>query len=82
MSQDDRDTSAPDNSEKLAAFRLGLVEVKKQIDNTLLPLGGHLGCFKHDGDLMESLEEASRRIEAHLKRFRLVAEERPRAAEK
>jgi hypothetical protein len=59
---------------KLAKLWMALGEVKDQIDNTVLPLGAHLGL--EDPGLMIALEELSAKIEQHFERFKLEAVKR------
>ncbi len=60
------------NSLQLAKLWVSLGEIKESIDNTVVPLGSHLGI--EDLDLMISLEDLSAKIDVHFKKFKLVAE--------
>lgn len=60
------------DSIKLAKLWTGLNAVRDALDNELIPLVGYLGV--DDPELVIALEDASARIENHLKEFRLVAE--------
>lgn len=59
------------DSLQLAKLWTTLEQIKTQIDNGAIPLGGHLGI--EDPELMIALEELSDRIAKHFERFRLVA---------
>lgn len=59
------------NNLQLAKLWTTLDEIKKQLDNTAIPLGGHLGL--DDPNLMMAMEELSERIEYHFDNFKLEA---------
>lgn len=60
------------NSIQLSKLWVCLKEMKDNLDNTILPLGGYLGI--EDPELMIAMEELSEKIQKHFDRFRLVAE--------
>ena len=60
------------DSIQLAKLWISLKEMKDDLDNKILPLGGHLGI--EDPELMIAMEELSEKIQNHFDRFRLVAE--------
>lgn len=56
---------------QLAKLWTTLEQIKGEIDNVAIPLGSHLGL--DDPELMIALEELSKCLSNHFKRFRLVA---------
>ncbi len=60
------------DSIKLAQVQLELRNIKdKQLDNEILPIGGHLGI--DDTELMIAMENLSNKISIHFDSFKLAA---------
>lgn len=57
---------------QLAKLWISLKEMKDDLDNKILPLGGYLGI--EDPELMIAMEELSKKIQNHFDRFGLVTE--------
>ncbi len=60
------------DSIQLAQLWISLKEMKDNLNNKILPLGGHLGI--EDPELIIAMEELSGRIQNHFDKFRLAAE--------
>lgn len=74
--------AAEDKSLQLARFWVGLAQLRELVNNTLLPLGHHLGIPTQDDELMDALEAAGEGADAHLRSYRLTAELRAEAGDK
>jgi hypothetical protein len=58
---------------QLARWWITIADVKAKIDNEVVPVGIHLGIEGEDPDLIEALEALSKKILAHLERYKLQA---------
>jgi hypothetical protein len=59
------------DSLQLAQLWIELKRVKDTLDNTVIPVSGHLGL--DDTELMIAMENLSEKIESHFHRFKLAA---------
>lgn len=59
-----------EQSVQLAKLWAALGGIKAELDNVVLPLGGHLG-LQHP-ELMIAMEELSAQIASHFNKFQLV----------
>ncbi len=66
--------SSHESNIQLARLWVALSNIRKRIDNEVIPLSIHLGL--EDPELMQSLETLSERIEQHFERRHLVIEPR------